>query len=236
MKNIFVVLAFSATNLCCAQSIKFENPAFEKAVLTKYPEIDINKNGSIEKNEAENVKELSLMELNLASANDVKYFISLERLSLTINNIEKFKLSDLKFLKELYIARNKLKKFKISNLPALETLACGVNQLEKVTIEDCPNIESLNIMDCKLTALDITKLKKLKYLTVDGNKLKELDISQNPELIQININDNDIKVIDITKNQKLKMKILYIDEDTQIIGTEEQIKNYSPMPEIRVAD
>jgi len=232
MKNILAILTLTFSSLVCAQQIKFENRAFEKSVLTANPEMDKDHNGKISQEEAQSITELDLMELDLTNANDVKYFKNLKYLSLTINNIKTFEISDLEYLEKLYIARNNLKEFKISNLPALKTLACGVNPLEKVKIKDCPNIESLNIMDSQLKELNVTEFKKLKYLTVDGNKLKNLDLSSNLELIQISINNNRIDTIDITKNQKLEMHILYIDEKVKIIGTDEQMKKYNPGPRL----
>ncbi|MFM7017862.1 hypothetical protein [Flavobacterium sp.] len=232
MKKTLLFITFFITYLNYSQIIKFENPAFEKIVLTKYPEIDINKNGNIDYDESQTITKLDLMELNIENANDVKSFKNLTYLSLTINDIVDFKLDGLQSLKELYIARNKLKNIQISNLPSLERFACGFNQLEKVKISNCPNIVSLNTMDNKIQELNLKPFKNLKYLTVDNNKLKKLDLSNNPDLIQIVINKNKIEVIDITKNQNLKMNILYLDEKVKIIGTENQLRNYKVAPTI----
>lgn len=216
------------TTVCSAQSIKFENPKFEKLVLAQYPEIDANKNNRIEQNEAESLEKLSLMKTDLTNASDVKHFKNLTYLSLTINNLEEFIIKDLLKLEKLYIARNKLKKLEISNLPSLSEFACGLNQLTAVKIKNCPNIVSLNMMDNQVKKIDLSQFKKLKYLTVDNNKLENLDLSNNLDLIQITINSNTIKEIDITKNQNLIMNILYIDDDVKIKGTREQLSRYKP--------
>lgn len=226
-KTTLIILIFFAQYIFC-QSISFTNPNFEKSVLLKYPEIDINKNGKIEKEEAEAISNLDLMEQNLTNADDVKYFKNIEYLSLTINGISKLKLNDLKKLKEIYCARNKLFEFEISNIPSLEKLYIGRNELKKVTVINCPNIEVLNMMDNQITDFDFKPFKNLKYLTIDNNKFEKLDITNNPELIQITINKNNIKAIDITKNLNLNMNILYIDDYVKIIGTPEQMKNYKP--------
>jgi len=229
--RILLLLAFVIFfNVAFSQELKFESPDFEKIVLAKYPEIDINNNHKIEKKEAALLKKLDLMEQNLTTAKDVNFFKNLEYLSLTINQLRELKLNDFKQLQELYCARNNLTKLEITNMPQLKRLGCGRNELEKVSLVNCPNLESLNLMDNKITALDVSPFKYLKYLSVDANKLKSLDISQNPELIQFAINDNDISQIDITKNQKLRMNILYMDDHVKIIGTSEQIKNYKKAP------
>jgi Leucine-rich repeat (LRR) protein len=236
MKKIFILITLLITNLNYSQAIKFENPDFEKTVLTKYPEIDINKNGSIEYNEAQTISKLDLMKLNIKNADDIKHFKNLTYVSLTINEIVDFKLEGLQLLKELYIARNKLNNIQISNLPSLERFACGLNELTKVKISNCPNIVSLNMMDNTIQELNLKQFKKLKYLTVDNNKLKKLDLSNNPDLIQIAINKNEIETIDITKNQNLKMNILYLDEKVKIIGTENQLREYEVAPTILMGD
>jgi hypothetical protein len=235
MKYIITLLGLCIASQAFSQKIDFEDPSFEKIVLEKYPDTDLNSNGKIERNEAERVKELDLMDLNITNANDVKFFKGLRYLSLTSNGIEKFSISNFQYLEELYITDNKLKEFTISNMPALKELACGRNRLQKATVNNCPNIESLYTMDNEIRELDLSPFKKLKYLTTDNNKLKKLDLSANPELIQISIKDNDIDSIDITKNQKLVMHILYIDPDVKITGTQEQMKKYQPGFELKEA-
>lgn len=230
MKSIIALFFLSFINYTFSQELKFENPQIESIILNKYPQIDINKNGKIEKFEAESVKELDLMESNITHANDINLFKNLEYLTLTINKIENLKLKDFKFLKKLYCARNNLKNLEISNMPMLTEFACGINQLTTVKIKNCPNIESLNMMDNKITEIDLKPYRKLKYLSVDNNQLKRLDISNNPELIQLIIRGNELKEIDVRKNTKLKMNILYIDENVKIISTPEQMKMYRTAP------
>ena len=228
MKNLLALLTLSMGSMAFAQQLKFENPLVEQAILQKYPETDSDKNGKIDKKEAEAVKELNLMSLQITNANDIKHFKNLQSLVLTGNSIEKFKLRGFKHLEKLYIAANKLNEFEVTDMPALKDISCGRNKLQQVVFKNCPNIESLNMMDNQIENLDVATFKKLKYFNADGNKLTQLDVSSNPELIQINISNNQIKTIDITKNQKLVMHIQYIDADVKIIGTEEQMEKYKP--------
>nr|WP_315026327.1 hypothetical protein [uncultured Chryseobacterium sp.] len=228
MKKLILIISILSIQCILAQSIQFENPDLERSILLKHPEIDLNKNQKIEKEEAELVSKLDLMKQNLTNADDIKYFKNLESLSLTINGITKVKLSDFKKLKELYCARNKLVEFEISNMPLLKDLAIGRNELKTVSIINCPNIESINMMDNQINSFDFKPFKKLKYLTIDNNNFENLDLSNNPDLIQINIRKNNIKALDITKNLSLQMNILYIDSNVKITGTPEQIKNYKP--------
>ncbi|WP_312821989.1 leucine-rich repeat domain-containing protein [Epilithonimonas sp.] len=232
MKKIYFLIFIVFTTLACSQDLKFENPDFEKAVLKKYPEIDSNHNGKIDKNEAEKVKELDLMGQNITNANDITLFKNLEYIVLTNNKIEKLKIENLSNLTKFYCARNNLKTLQISNLPKLEELGCGRNQINKVIIKNCPKIESLNLMDNQISDIDLKNFTKLKYLVVDNNKLTSIDLTKNPELIQITINKNHINKVDIRKNINLKMNILYIDENVQIIGNKNQMDSYKKAPTI----
>lgn len=229
MKLFLLIVTLCSLNLCKAQTLTFNNLDFLQAVLKKYPDLDLNKDGKIQQDEADKVKELDLTDQNLKDAQDVNKFKNIEKLSLSLNQIEKIKLDGLKYLTRLYCARNNLKELEISNMPMLSDISCGVNQLGNLTIKNCPNIVSLNAMDNQLKNIDLTSFKKLELLVIDNNKLEKLDISNNTELTQIIIDDNTIKAIDITKNPKLKMNILYIDKNVKIIGTEEQMSKYKPM-------
>ncbi|MEC5158279.1 leucine-rich repeat domain-containing protein [Chryseobacterium sp. MP_3.2] len=223
--SLFSIIAIN----CSSQNTTLKNENLQNVILKKYPEIDINKNGRIEKNEAENVKNLNLMEMNLTNINGIAIFKNLEYLYLTINKIEKLKLNDFPNLEKLYVARNKLKSLEISNMPKLKEFACGINELEKIRIKNCPNIESLNFMDNKISEIDLKDFPKLKYLSADHNKLTKIDFTKNPELIQFLIHGNQIKEIDISQNPNLKLNILYIDKTVKINGSDKQINNYTPV-------
>ncbi|SHK53118.1 leucine-rich repeat domain-containing protein [Epilithonimonas mollis] len=232
MKNLLFLLSITALTVAYSQVLKFENQYFEKAILRKYPKLDFNKNGKIDKKEAESLRELGLMSQNLTNVNDIRFFKNLEYLSLTNNKIEKIKIENFPNLTKFYCARNNLKTFQISNIPKLQELACGRNQITEVMIKNCPNIESLDLMDNQISNLDLRKFLKLKYLVADNNRLKELDLSNNPELIQITINNNDITRLDLRRNINLNMKILYIDDKVQIIGNKNKMNSYRRPPTV----
>lgn len=212
------------------QTLKFDDPKFEKAVLAVHPDVDINKDGHIDKTEAEAVKELHLLEQGLTTATDIRHFPNLQSLALSINEIKELKISGFRHLKALYGARNQITTLEIKDMPALKDIAFGLNQLKGVTINNCPNVESLNLMDNQVTELNLKSFNKLEVLTVDNNKLTAIDVSQNPELVQIVVNGNNIAEVDVRNNPKLKMNILYKDEATKIIGTPEQRKRYTRAP------
>lgn len=228
MKLFLIVISIFFIEFNQAQTLVFTSPEFLHAVLKKHPEIDTNKDGKIQQDEADKVKKLDLMEQNLKDVQDVNHFKNVEMIFLSMNEIKEIRLNNFKYLTHLYCAQNSLKTLEISNMPKLSDLACGVNQLTEITIKNCPNIVYLNIMSNQIKNIDLTPFKKLEGLVADENKLEKLDVSTNIELVQIVIDNNSIKTIDITKNQKLKMNILYIDKDVKIIGTDEQMSKYIP--------
>ena len=59
-------------------------------------------------------------------------------------------------------------------------------------------------------------LKNAKYITYVNGPLEELDISNNQNIEEIWIKNTNIKVLDVSKNPKLR--IITVDEGTQIIG------------------
>lgn len=226
MKLSILIASLLFFNTHYAQTLTFSNPDFLKALLDKHPEIDLNKDGKIQKKEASKVKKIDLGGQNLKDVQDVTKFKNVEYLSFIGNQLEELKLEDFKFLIKLFCGQNNLKTFEISKMPMLSNLTCPINQLTTLSISGCPNLTALNIMENRLISVDLSPFNKLKTLDASDNQLESLDISTNTELVQIIINNNHIKTIDITKNQKLDMTIQYIDKNVNIIGTKEQMSKY----------
>lgn len=90
MKFYLILFVTALSKLLLAQEIKFENPYFEKVILERYAEIDLNNNRKVDVNEVKNVKKLNLMKLYLNNINDIRYFKNLRFLTLTDNDIERF--------------------------------------------------------------------------------------------------------------------------------------------------
>ena len=59
-------------------------------------------------------------------------------------------------------------------------------------------------------------MEKLEDFSYFDGPLEELDISNNPNLEELWIKNTNIKVLDVSKNPKLR--IITVDEGTQIIG------------------
>ena len=221
LKIVVIVLLISSQGY--AQDLIFSDSTFFKAILNYQPSIDKNGDGIIQKNEAEAVRELNLMNQHLTSIQDLYFFPSIKKLIITRNDLVSVKLEGLDSLTEFYIAGNHLVMLDLA-LPALKDLACGKNSLKTISLDNLPNLETFNCMANDLSELDLRSCEKLKYLTLSDNNLTQLDISQNKELIQLMIDENPLKSLDITVNSALKVNLLYIDENVELIGTSEQLK------------
>ena len=148
------------------------------------------------------VKEISLKD---------PYFSGIN--SLDVSHVEELQSFNL----ELFTDKNrsKLKKLDFSKNKKLRFLVISkTNALEKILFNsDC---ESILIDGSDIKSVNLRPLEKLDDFSYFDGPLEELDISHNPNLEQIWIKNTNIKVLDVSKNPKLR--IITVDEGTQIIG------------------
>ena len=133
--------------------------------------------------------------------------------SLDISNVKELESFTIKLfgmntgtkLKRLDFSKNKkLKYIDISK----------TTSLKKVIFNN--NCEDIYLEGTSVKKVDLKKLEKLDDFSYFDGPLEELDISHNPNLEQIWIKNTNIKVLDVSKNPKLR--IITVDEGTQIIG------------------
>ena len=109
----------------------------------------------------------------------------------------------------------KLKKLDFSKNKKLKYLEINkTTSLKKVIFNN--NCEDIYLKGTSVKKVDLKKLEKLDDFSYFDGPLEELDISHNPNLEQIWIKNTNIKVLDVSKNPKLR--IITVDEGTQIIG------------------
>ena len=215
-KTICVVVSCLITSLLCGCNLFVTDK--DKFYLDKDLDymltwIDLEKTGSDivipAKIGDKTVKEISLKD---------PYFSGIN--SLDVSHVEKLQSFNL----ELFIdkKRSKLKKLDFSKNKKLRFLVISkTNALEKILFNsDC---ESILIDGSDIKSVNLRPLEKLDDFSYFDGPLEELDISHNPNLEQIWIKNTNIKVLDVSKNPKLR--IITVDEGTQIIGpTNAQIK------------
>ena len=148
------------------------------------------------------VKEISLKD---------PYFSGID--SLDVSHVEKLQSFNLELFTDK--KRSKLKKLDFSKNKKLRFLVISkTNTLEKILFNsDC---ESILIDGSDIKSVNLRPLEKLDDFSYFDGPLEELDISHNPNLEQIWIKNTNIKVLDVSKNPKLR--IITVDEGTQIIG------------------
>ena len=148
------------------------------------------------------VKEISLKD---------PYFSGIN--SLDVSHVEKLQSFNL----ELFTDKNrsKLKKLDFSKNKKLRFAAVSETKaLEEVIFNN--NCKSIHLDGTSVKKVDLQSLKKLGNFVYRDGPLEELDVSHNPNLEQIWIKNANIKVLDVSKNPKLR--IIIVDEGTQIIG------------------
>ena len=208
-KTIYVTLiCFIITLLCGCNLFVTDKDKFylDKDLDYMLTWIDLEKTGSDivipAKVGDETVKKISLKD---------PYFSGIDSLDVShVEDLESFKLG-------LFVEKNKskLKKLDFSKNKKLKSiLVSETNTLNEIIFNN--NCEDIYLKGTSVKKVDLKKLEKLDDFSYFDGPLEELDISHNPNLEQIWIKNTNIKVLDVSKNPKLR--IITVDEGTQIIG------------------
>ncbi|GEN72234.1 MULTISPECIES: leucine-rich repeat domain-containing protein [Chryseobacterium] len=197
-------LIISGFFLFRAQKLNFKDPNFEKAVLENF---DLNKNGSLEKLEADMITNLFLVQKGITSADDMLLFSNAKMIVLDDNTIPNVSIMGLPQLELFSCTGCKISSFRAEGLKSLASLYLDNNLLENISLKETPRIDQLTLSLNQLKAVDITPLKNLRKLNVEHNKIQKLDISKNPALQTLNIGGNPMKESDIKKGVKTDITI-----------------------------
>ena len=111
--------------------------------------------------------------------------------------------------------KSKLKELDFSKNKKLRLIEIGQTKALK-NIKFNNTCETIYLKGTSVNKVDLKKLESLDDFSYFDGPLEELDISNNPNLEQIWIKNANIKVLDVSKNPKLR--IIIVDEGTQIIG------------------
>lgn len=197
MKKIcFLVLAFCFFNGLSAQIINFPDLYFKYRLIgyggfSKDKDgfiinnIDLNKDGEIQENEALNVYYLevpldrSYPDQIIRDLTGIENFKNLVELNCEGHEIATLNVSMLKDLKVLNAACH-LTSLNISGLTNLEELIVrGSKGFASLDLKSAINLKNLNIHSTDLTSLDLTNLKKLESASIANNwKLTTINFSQ----------------------------------------------------------
>lgn len=223
LKSFLLILALFPACGIFAQDITFSDPNFERAILEHDSIIDENLDNKIQMSEALGVRKLVLNHDGITSLKDVYHFPNLEYLNVSYNEITEVSLEGMNKLRKLYCSFGlKIQTISVRNMPELTDLAFSNNQVKLPVLENLPKLKSLYAFNNQIEWIDVSSFKNLKYLNLSDNSIGTLDISKNLELVQFHIDGNPLTEIDIRKNKKLKVHIIYVDEDDHVICTKNQ--------------
>lgn len=164
--NFKAKLLYASSNYSIAS---VQTPVLSYPYVSSYNTIDTNNNGEIEQNEAALIKYLWLNNDDINDLTGIEYFINLESIDCSQNN-----LTTLDFSQNLN----------------LKFLNCEFNWLNAINISQNQNLESIRIRNNFLTSLNLTQNLNLKRLDCRQNIMTSLDVSQNPNLVSFDCSYN----------------------------------------------
>lgn len=179
----------------------FPDDAFRKAV-SRY---DLDGDGFLSAEEAENVVSISMYDSGMKSAGGIEYLTGLKELDCTGNELTELDVSRNARLEILYCGDNRLTELDLSGNPELVSLCCWKNRLSELDISRNQMLEVLYCWGNQLTKLDMSRNRKLKELDCSDNRIEDLDISMLTGLTNLDISGYPAQEIDLRLYPDLKM-------------------------------
>lgn len=186
MKYSYIIILFGLFALnSYSQNIKFTDSVFKEKLI--FLGLDQNNDNEISLNEAKSVHKLIIPPPYLENAiNDItgiEYFVNLDTLSCTSQNLKKVDLNK----------NTKLQYLNLLSIPELDTI-----QIDSLSL-----LSYLNLNNNNIDSINLSHFSHLKELYIDYKK--NLDVTKNTELELLDAEN--IPNIDVTKNEKLKTLI-----------------------------
>ena len=140
---------------------------------------------------------------NIASLEGIEYFVMLQSLTCSYNQLNSIDISFNINLQELDCSNNQLASLNVTDNLELERLFCGFNRLTNLNVQ---NNEKLKLLSCQynnLVSLDVSNNLNLEQLWFSGNQLESIDISNNSQLFDLSCESNLLKSLDTSNNELL---------------------------------
>lgn len=208
----------------------FPDKNFREVVKEK----DRDKNGSLSREEINNVTIFNCNDKKIQTLKGIGYFTKLQTLRCDNNQLKELDVSkntsltalecrnnslqlvDVSQNPDLYAfdcSHNPINSLDVSHNPKLRYFTCDYNNLTSLDVRNNPALEQVNCMGNKnLDLLDVSNNKKLTSITCNQAKLTSLDVSNNPELLSLNCTENKLKKLNLSNNPKLKTLYCYQNE------------------------
>ena len=168
---------------------------------------DANKDGWLSVEEADNIKQLLVMESYIRDLKGMENLTKLIEVDCQRSSVEKLYLENCADLQILNCYRAQLKgTLDLSKNAKLEGASCHNNrELTGINISGCENLYSLTCGATGVSELDLSNTPKLKFISCEDTPVTELDFSSNPELTSVCAYNSALEYIDVSKNEKLEM-------------------------------
>lgn len=209
--GVFVVACSSRTIEIDPNIILIQDSNFEKALIAQKIDSDSTINGQIKRSDAEDVKILSIPNLQIKSLSGIEGFKSLTYLDCSLNQIANLDVSQNSFLESFDCSSNLLTNIDLNSNLNLAAFNCVNNQLKDLTILS-KQLYALNASNNLLVTVSLDAATRLSILYLSNNQIKSLNLVSNPALLELKCNSNKLTAIDLSKNTKLR--ILEISNNT----------------------
>jgi Leucine-rich repeat (LRR) protein len=210
-----------------SEYINIPDENFEALLIEKGIDSDGVINQQILKNDAQEITDLDLSNLEYGVINDltgIEGFTSLRKLIATQHDIAQIDVSNNIDLDTLNLAGNNLSSIDLSSNNKLVLLDLTANQLNSITgltglseLKDLDlswnyfenfsissaSLEILHMSNNDLNALNINAAPNLKNLLLTSNKLQSLEVLSNIKLETLLVSDNELQTINLSANQNL---------------------------------
>lgn len=170
-----------------ASGVALNSKNFPDANFLKYvKQFDLNKDGSLSKDEISKVTTINCDSLSIKSIEGINYFSSLKDLSVNKNQLKSIDVSKINTLLSIMCFSNQLTEIKLSKEADIKSLHCGGNKLSGVL--DVSAYTNLGFLDCSynegLTNIRFPVNASYTYqLFCQGTSINSLDIAMQPLLV-----------------------------------------------------
>ena len=192
-----VTVVESATDITAAFTDDiFRNRVYELIDKTEpEPILDIDLRG---------ITTLQFFGAGISNLSGIQYFVDLESLTCSYNNLTSLDVSGLTKLKFLNCSGNQLTSLNVSGLTNLITLECVSNELTALDVSESAILQTLSCSNNLLPVLDVSGLTSLGTLHCSNNILTELEVSELTDLYILYCSDNQLTALDVSRLTNLQ--------------------------------
>lgn len=172
----------------CQEIIQFPDSNFYYALID-WNIVDTNDDGEIDICEARDVKKLYLNMCEISDLSGIEYFVNLDTLYCSLNNISELDLSDLKNLIYVDAALNPLSFLNVSDNYQLSYLDASFTSLEDLFLSNNTKLECINFSFTNITSINTSNITDLQEFYCSSSELRTLNIFQNTKLTILDISE-----------------------------------------------